>query len=728
MPSPSPTTRPTGPPTSERVADRAGALLRTLTGDDAATFRRGQLEAIEALVTDRGRVLVVERTGWGKSAVYFIATRLLRDAGAGATLLVSPLLALMRDQIAAAGRMGLRAATVNSTNVDDWANVEQRVHAGEIDLLLVSPERINHPRFRREVLPRLVDDCGLLVVDEAHCISDWGHDFRPDYRRIRNVLARLEQDRSQAVPVLACTATANDRVVADVAAQLATGTSREVRTIRGPLGRDSLRLAVVDLRQAEERLAWLVAFTRERRRASGHAGIVYTLTVDDAEHTAAFLAEAGVDAHAYSSRVAPDERTQIEDRLANDDLDVVVATTALSMGYDKPDLSFVVHLGAPGSPVAYYQAIGRAGRSLDEASVVLLPTGKDEAIWHHFDLAGVPVSDEVDEVLAALDGDEPTSLPRLEPRVNVRRSRLELLLKILDVDGAVAREGSGWVATGAGWQEDRDRYARLLAARRAEHEVMRAYAAPAFAGCRMQFLTGQLDDPHATPCGRCDGCGAEVPGVDVAVDEALVARARRSLRGRDVLLRPRRRWPSGLDALGHPDVRGNLGGDERHEMGRALAGGDDSGWGAAVARLLENGPDDTAALDEVTEGLVDVLKRWDWRARPTSIVPIPSRTRPALLAAVCDRLGDLGRLPVVEAVRRAADTPGQSAMANSAHAAANALRAYAVDPGAAAAMPAGPVLLVDLTTDSGWTLTAVTHRLRQVHPDPVLPLVLRTAR
>ena len=715
---------PAAPPTV--AAERAEELLRTLTGDQTATFRDGQLEAIESLVSDRGRVLVVQRTGWGKSAVYFIATRLLRDAGAGTTLLVSPLLALMRDQIAAAGRMGLRAATVNSTNIDEWAQVEARVHAGEVDLLLVSPERINHPRFRTEVLPQLVDDCGLLVVDEAHCISDWGHDFRPDYRRIRDVLDRLEQGRDEPVPVLACTATANDRVVDDVARQLAIGTTGEVATIRGPLGRPSLQLAVADLPDAEHRLAWLVAFTRERRRASGHAGIVYTLTVDDAERTAAFLSDAGIDAVAYTSRVPSDERQAVEDRLAADGCDVVVATTALSMGYDKPDLSFVVHLGAPGSPVAYYQAIGRAGRSLDAATVVLLPTSKDEAIWRHFDLAGIPTRGEVDEVLAALDTDEPCSLPRLEPRVNVRRSRLELLLKILDVDGAVTRDGSGWVATGAGWDEDRDRYDRLLAARRAEHAVMRRYASPDFAGCRMQFLTAQLDDPHAAPCGRCDGCGAAVDGMDVSVDEALVARARGALRGRDVLLRPRRRWPTGLAALGHPDERGNLAAGERHEVGRALAGGDDSGWGGPVERLLANGPDDAEALEEVVDGLVEVLRRWDWPARPTSIVTVPSRTSPALLDAVSTRLSAIGRLPLVPAVARVADTPSQSAMANSAHAAANALGAYGVDADTAAHLPAGPVLLVDLTSDSGWTLTAVTYRLRQVHPAPVLPLVLQS--
>ncbi|OWY59002.1 recombinase RecQ, partial [cyanobacterium TDX16] len=171
---------------------------------------------------------MVQRTGWGKSAVYFLATRLLRERGAGPTLLVSPLLALMRNQIDAARRVGVDAVTINSDNLDEWDEIERRALAGEVDLLLVSPERLNNPRFRSQVLERLVASVGLLVVDEVHCISDWGHDFRPDYRRIAHLLQALPAD----LPVLGCTATANDRVVADVAEQLGEG----LLVQRGPLG------------------------------------------------------------------------------------------------------------------------------------------------------------------------------------------------------------------------------------------------------------------------------------------------------------------------------------------------------------------------------------------------------------------------------------------------------------------------------------------------------------
>jgi ATP-dependent DNA helicase RecQ len=717
----------------------AQAQLTALAGPEAV-LRDDQATAITALVEDRRRVLVVQRTGWGKSAVYFIATRLLRDAGEGPTLIVSPLLALMRDQLAAARRMGLEAETLNSTNVDDWAEVEQRVVAGEVDLLLVSPERLNHPRFRREILDRLLARIGMLVVDEAHCISDHGHDFRPDYRRIRDVLATLDGSRPAPVPVLACTATATDRVVEDVAVQLATAGAEdrapEVEVLRGPLARDTLHLAVVHLGRHEERLAWLAAFVAGQRPL-GRAGIVYTLTVAEADATARWLAGEGLAAEPYTSALAADERTAVEDRLRANDLDVVVATTALSMGYDKPDLGFVVHLGAPSSPVAYYQAVGRAGRGGHDAPIVCLPTGLDERLWAHFDVAGVPTPDEVDQVLGALARDDARSVPRLEPAVNVRRTRLELLLRILDVDGYVERVDGGYVTTGRPYDHDRVRYDRLLAGRRAEHEVMRAYLDPDGTTCRMRLLVGALDDPDATDCGRCDRCTGRQP--DVEVPDELVERARAHLRGRDVVLVPRRRWPTGLADLGH-DRRGNVPKDLQLLEGRALADGDRSGWGDVVAPLLAaseagdlRGTGDGGApldpalattLDEVVQGLVAVLARWSWPARPVAIVPVPSATHADLVALVATRLGELGRLPVRAGLVRREGAPSQRGLVNSAHQAAGALDALALGPDVP---DRGPVLLVDAVRASGWTATVAGVLLAEAGAGPVLPLALGTS-
>ena len=719
---------PTAPPAaaaSAAPAASAAELLQQLAGPDA-TLRDDQGTAIAALVDRRERVLVVQRTGWGKSAVYFIATRLLRDRGAGPTLIVSPLLALMRDQLAAARRMGLRAETVNSTNVDDWQAVEEQVSAGEVDLLLVSPERLNHPRFRAEILDRLVASVGLLVIDEAHCISDHGHDFRPDYRRLGDVLDQLAAARDGAVPVLACTATATDRVVTDVAEQLARrpdGQPVPVTVLRGPLARDTLGLHVVDLSSHEQRLGWIAGYLADHAPA-GRAGIVYTLTVAEADRVAAFLAEAGHDVAAYTSRLDADQRAQLEDALKANQLAAVVATTALSMGYDKPDLGFVIHLGAPSSPVAYYQAIGRAGRGGQDTDIVVLPTPADERLWHHFDVAGIPTQGEVDQIVAALDPSTPRSLPALETVVNVRRTRLELLLKVLDVEGVVARVERGYVATGAPYRHDDARYGRLLAGRRTEHEVMRRYLDPATTECSMQLLTAALDDPTAEPCGRCGRCTGESLGV--ALDDDVLDLARRHVRERELLVPPRRRWPSGLDRLGH-DRRGNIPKNVQAATGRALAGSDASGYGEQVAELLElarTGDHDTLtaapAFTEAVDGLVATLARWDWPRRPQAIVTVPSGVYEMLTRALADRLGELGRLPVHHDVLAAADTPPQDEFANSAFQAANALSTLQVTGQA----PSGPVLLLDTLTRSGWTLTVASVLLAEAGAGPVLPLVL----
>ncbi|HKJ55527.1 MAG TPA: RecQ family ATP-dependent DNA helicase [Nitriliruptoraceae bacterium] len=712
------------PSTTSTTTAAAGELLVQLAGKDA-TLRQDQGEAIAALVDDHARVLLVQRTGWGKSAVYWIATALRRRDGHGPTLVVSPLLALMRDQVAAARRLGLAAETVNSSNVDDWDRIMAQLDDDAIDVLLISPERLNAPTFRGR-LAELAPRVGLLVVDEAHCISDWGHDFRPDYRRIGDLLA----DLSPATPVLACTATANDRVTADVAAQLgadAPSATGHTVTLRGTLGRDSLRLAVVRLDRGEQRLAWLDAFVRRHRPSHGRAGIVYTLTVADAERVAAFLSGQGLEAVAYTSNVDPDQRREIEDRLLANDVDVVVSTSALGMGYDKPDLAFVVHLGAPSSPVSWYQQVGRAGRAIDTAEVVLLPTGKDEAIWRHFDLAGLPNADEVADLLAALD-DGASSVPQLERAVNMRRSRLQLLLKVLDVDGAVEKVGSAWQRTGTTWELDQEHYRRLAQLRRREHDIMRAFVAgsetPADSGCLMQSLAAVLDDPQARPCGRCQGCTGWEP--DVVIDPDTVTAAREHLRTRDVVVGQRRMWPSGLD-----EVKGRIKAGHGALQGRALAGGDGSGWDEVVDRLLASvgadgteGPDDDA-LDEVVDGLTKVLARWSWARRPVAFVPIPSRRLGRLAGIVAHRLGTLGRLPVVEALV-AADVPPQATMANSPHKAANALAGIRVDDEAVTTLPDGPVVLVDCVTDSGWTLVAAAHRLTDPDARDVLPLVLTT--
>jgi ATP-dependent DNA helicase RecQ len=509
-------------------------LLRELAGPQAE-FREHQREAVLDLVERRRRVLCVQRTGWGKSAVYFLATALLRRRGAGPTVLVSPLLALMRNQIEAAERLGIRAVRVDSTNREDWAGVRDRLAADDVDLLLISPERLNNPEFRETMLPLFVERVGLLVVDEAHCVSDWGHDFRPDYRRIRDVLAGLADD----VAVLCTTATANDRVVSDVGEQLAVGARSDALTIyRGALARRSLRLEVVELPSPAARLAWLATWLP---RLPG-SGIVYCLTKRDTETVSEWLCSTGITALAYSGEVSDQERVDAERRLLANEVKAVVATSALGMGYDKPDLGWVVHFQAPSSAVAYYQQVGRAGRGVDEAHVVLLRGAEDKRIQDFFIESAFPSRPLVEAVRESL----PATLPTLQAEVNLGRGRLEAMLKVLDVEGAVRREGSKWVPTDADWIYDTERYEQVTALRRAEQAAMARYGADG--RCLMQALALELDDPAAEPCGRCSVCAG--PRFAEPVDPELARQAHDVLRSRPIALSVRRQTPRTADATG----------------------------------------------------------------------------------------------------------------------------------------------------------------------------------
>ncbi|HQH08579.1 MAG TPA: RecQ family ATP-dependent DNA helicase, partial [Phycicoccus sp.] len=615
------------------LRDRAQEALRRLVGRDDVDFRDGQFDAIEALVGGRRRALVVQRTGWGKSAVYFVATALRRAEGAGPTVIISPLLALMRDQIGAAERAGIRAVTMNSANAQDWDDVRGALAEDAVDVLLVSPERLNNPRFREEQLPDLARRCGLLVVDEAHCISDWGHDFRPDYRRIKDLLVGLPAD----TPVLATTATANERVVTDVVEQLgvsADGSEHDVLTVRGGLARQSLRLGVLRRLSPEQRLAWLVT------HLSGleGSGIIYTLTVAGAEDVAAALSEAGLTVASYTGRTDPADRERLEEALRHNEIKALVATSALGMGFDKPDLAFVIHLGAPSSPVAYYQQVGRAGRATERADVLLLPGVEDKDIWTYFASVSMPREDQASAVLTALaEAGRPLSTAALETIVDIRRTRLELLLKVLDVDGAVDRVTGGWMGTGVPWVYDRERYERVSAARKAEQQLMLDYEASS--ECRMAFLQRTLDDESAAPCGRCDNCAGVWFPTDIP--DRVIGAARTRLDRVGVPIEPRAQWPTGMDRLGVP-VKGRIPSDEAMSEGRALARLSDLGWGPRLRELLR---EDAPASGELLRAVVPVLAEWGWERRPVGVVGMPSRSHPTLVGSLAAGLAEIGRLP-----------------------------------------------------------------------------------
>jgi ATP-dependent DNA helicase RecQ len=716
------------------LREAAERHLRALAGEHAR-LREDQWTAISALVADRRRALVVQRTGWGKSAVYFIATALLRAAGAGPTVIVSPLLALMRNQVEAAARAGIRARTINSANTEEWEQVYKEVAAGDVDVLLVSPERLNNPGFRDQVLPRLTEAAGLIVIDEAHCISDWGHDFRPDYRRIRTLLGTLPP----GIPVLATTATANARVTQDVAEQLGAGlddagpagTQRGVRGIvppvvlRGALDRESLRLAAVSLPTAHQRLGWLSA-----RLADGSlpgSGIVYTLTVAAARETAAFLREQGIEVCAYSGKDDQAQRLQAEDDLLANRVKALVATSALGMGFDKPDLGFVVHLGAPQSPVAYYQQIGRAGRGVERAEVVLLPGREDRDIWAYFASLAFPPEHQVRSTLAALEeAGRPLSTAALETRVDLSRGRLESMLKVLDVDGAIRRVSGGWQSTGEPWSYDGERYARVAAARSHEQQAMLDYIQTP--GCRMEYLRLALDDPEAVPCGRCDNCTGDYWPGDVPESGAASARARLLRPG--VEIEPRKMWPSGMKELGVSGASGKIPGDLLAGPGRAVGRLTDIGWGTALRALLADGAPDALVTDQVTDAVIKVLAAWGWDERPTAVVTLPSRTRPVLIASLGERIAAVGRLAYLGSLGyTGADGPGPRRH-NSAQRLASLWPALAVPAAVRDAMDSGepgPVLLIDDRVETGWTMTVAAKLLREAGAPAVLPLALAVA-
>jgi ATP-dependent DNA helicase RecQ len=680
------------------LRDEAEQHLRALAGN-TARLRDDQWTAISALVADHSRALVVQRTGWGKSAVYFVATALLRARGAGPTVIVSPLLALMRNQIEAAERAGIQARTINSANIDDWDQVYAEVAAGQADVLLVSPERLNNPSFRDQVLPKLSAAAGLLVIDEAHCVSDWGHDFRPDYRRIRTLLDSLPP----GVPVLATTATANARVTRDVAEQLGNHTL----VLRGPLDRDSLHLAVVNLPTAHQRLGWLAA----RLPELPGSGIIYTLTVAAAYETAAFLRDQGIQALAYSGKDDVSQRTSAEQALLANQVKALVATSALGMGFDKPDLGFVIHLGAPQSPVAYYQQIGRAGRAVDSAEVILLPGLEDKDIWAYFASLAFPPEHQVRAALAVLEeAGRPLSTAALETHVDLSRGRLEQMLKVLDVDGAARRVSGGWMATGEPWSYDAERYQRVATERAREQQAMLDYESTT--GCRMEYLRRQLDDPDAVPCGRCDNCtgrhwSAEVPDTGSAA-------ARDRLLRPGVEVEPRRMWPTGMT-----EVKGKIAAGELAEPGRALGRLTDIGWGTTLRTLFAE--PDQPVPPRLVDAVVKVLTAWDWAERPTAVMTLPSLTRPVLVGSLGERISAVGRLPYLGALRYRGDGPGPRRH-NSAQRLRTLWHTFDLPDGMPPAN--GPVLLVDDRIETGWTMTVAAKLLRDAGVPAVLPLVL----
>ena len=681
------------------VTERATELLRRLAGPQAG-FREGQIEAIRALAEDRGRVLVVQRTGWGKSAVYLITTKILREAGSGPTILVSPLLALMRNQIAMACRLGVRAHTINSSNAEEWERVEAAIVGDEVDLLLIAPERFANRRFQEQVMPVIGSRIGLVVIDEVHCISDWGHDFRPDYLRLKSILDRLPP----GIPVVGTTATANNRVVADVAGQL--GTSLVLH--RGGLARSGLQLQVFRMPDPAERLAWLV----QALKVLPGTGIVYCLTIRDVDRVTAWLDRHGIKAASYHGDGEAPDRMQTEQDLLENRVKAVVATSALGMGFDKPDLAFVVHYQSPGSPIAYYQQVGRAGRALDRSWGVLLAGEEDREIQDWFIKTAFPPQALAEQVVGILEeAGAPVGLAHLESQVNLGRTRLTQMMKVLEVEGAVEHAGGGYRRTEQPWTYPVERFKGVTAARRREQQVMVDYRD--HAGCLMEFLGRQLDDPGAGPCGICMNCTGSK--IQVQVDPASVREASEYLHRQTIQIEPRKQWPSSTGLR-----KGKIPPELRLEPGRALGEWGDGGWGNLVRKGRER---DGVYHDALVEASVRLIRQWSMDPAPAWITYVPSVARPALVAGFAERLARSLDLPLHPVVSKVAANRAQKEMQNSAQQYLNLADAFCVS----GSVPAAPVLLVDDFFDSRWTLTVVGVLLREAGSGPVFPFALASA-
>lgn len=689
--------------------DAAQQHLATLAGANAV-LRADQKRAIATLLQPGARALVVQATGWGKSAVYWITTALLRTAGHGPTLVISPLLSLMRDQVVAAERAGLRAATVNSANVADWEVIESRLRANELDVLLISPERLANPSFGARVLDSLVGELGLLVIDEAHAISDWGHDFRPDYRR----LARAIADLHPQTPVLATTATANARVTQDVAAQLGSVTV----VLRGPLARSSLELAVIDGLTPVQRYAWVV----ENLPHLPGSGIIYALTVADAERLAAAITAfhgAAVAVASYTGQLSADERQRREDLLRDNQVKALIATSALGMGYDKPDLGFVVHVGAPPSPVSYYQQVGRAGRAVERASVFLLSSRADEGIWDYFATATIPQPAQLEQLLEVVPTSEAaaSSVVALEAESGLRRSKVDLLLKQLAVDGIVQRTINGWYRTDQPWVYDQAHYDAVLAIRKREAAIMRQYVRSQ--RCLMQLLQESLDDPEAAPCGRCQVCTGVLPEDVAAIPAAdTVREVSRTLRQQQHLVDPRKMWPGG--AFG---TRGRIPVTEQAEVGRAIIFADAPEWQELVAAVFDGSDNPPPA--ELADAAIATLVAWreHWPARPSVVLGLPAAGFNVLTAGMVDHIANAGRLDNAGLLTARPLEVDPTHLPLSSPAEAAHWARYMSLPQPEAVAHAVVLLVVDATA-SLWPITVAASMIRSAGATAVLPLIV----
>ena len=677
---------------NDSIYRRAVSVLHSLYGDDAV-FRDGQYEAIEATMT-RKRTLLVQKTGWGKSLVYFTCTKLMREEGAGVTLVVSPLLVLMQNQLEAAQKMGLRCDVLNSTVRERMPDILDSLKHDRLDLVLVTPETL----FGDDVQDALKDiRIGLFVIDEAHCISDWGHDFRLSYGNLRSVVARLPAN----VPILATTATANDRVIEDLEKQL----GGEVTVSRGPLTRDSLAIQILPMPNKADRYAWILQ-TVPKLPGSG---IVYCLTKRDCRYLSEFLNQNGVSARPYYSEGTEEgeQQNQVTEMMfQNNEIKVIVATVKLGMGYDKGDISFVIHFQMPQNIVSYYQQIGRAGRNIPLAYVFLLCGKEDRDIIDYFIRTAFPTEDESDRLMDLISEHDGIDGWELRSKLNIRRNRMEKALSFLENDGFVRKERSVYYSTPKPYLYDREKYDRITAIRVREAEQMKGVAETR--QCISQYVVGALDDKTAAPCGKCANClGKELFPAAVGEEYRKIAA---DYIGKIVLpIKPRKWWPWKMDDTKVIQYA--------NQPGLCLSKYGDAGFGEAVKH--DKYSPEKRFRDELVDKSAEILLPFVRENEIRCVCCVPS-LRSDLVKDFSVRLAKALGLEFVDLLCKNGRRQ-QKEMENSEHQCRNALDSFSVSLDVK--IPE-KVLLVDDVVDSKWTLTVCGYRLMEAGCQEVYPYAL----
>ncbi len=686
----------------EQIISIANEYLKEFYGEDA-TFRNGQLEAIIAVLQGK-RALVVQKTGWGKSLIYFLSTKILRKEGKGFTLVISPLLALMNNQIESAYKFGLNTRTINSNNKDEWEEIYQELRENKVDVLFIAPEKLDNEDFKKNVLNDINNSMGMLVIDEAHCISDWGHDFRHDYRRIINIVRFLPSN----VPLLATTATANDRVVKDVSEQL----GNDIIIQRGPLIRESISIQVIHLDNKEERLAWL---TENIRKMYG-TGIIYCLTKHDCNLVSGWLKWCGIDAYAYYSGLRKDkieekeERLRLEKMFIRNDMKVLVATTAFGMGIDKPDIGFIIHFQKPGNVVAYYQQIGRAGRAIESADAILLAGNEDDDITNYFINSAFPTYKEMDIVIKAIQNSNGLSINEIMREIDIAQTRLDNCLEFLLINGDLYKDHSKYYKSPKVWMPDLAYGESITKIRQYELQRMNDFIETD--DCYMEFIAKELNDSLAEKCNRCRNC-FQKDIYPTSAQRDTIIEALKYIKKEHYIIEARKQWPARVSIDGTNKINEMY----RCESGIALSNYGDAGWGREVSKNKYNYG---YFSDDLVKASFELLKDFVIENEIEWITAVSSLRRPLLVKSFAERLSKALGVPYYDTIIKNADAKQQKELHNKHSQCKNAWESFDINYN----VHTGNVLLVDDMVDSRWTFTVCGYKLRKKGAGLVYPFAL----